>query len=177
MGEIDQVKGTKSNAAIAPASSPSEWSPQPTMAVEQKKTFLQRVREPGSVWQIIIAALLAIAIGLIVTTQVDEVPEACVAILAIPGNLWLRALRAVGKYLKRTRVPLNFLIIISTPYDSHCHDHGDSAPTEHGSRGRQGWQTCSLDDRVLRCHDNHCRCSLLPARWSRLEQADERSQW
>lgn len=46
--------------------------------------------------QIIIAALLAIIIGLAVTTQVDEVPDAAVAILAIPGNLWLRALRAVG---------------------------------------------------------------------------------
>ena len=51
---------------------------------------------PGSVWQIIIAALLAIAIGLAVTTTVDEVPAAAITILAIPGNLWLRALRAVG---------------------------------------------------------------------------------
>ncbi|KAF2847343.1 excitatory amino acid transporter 1 [Plenodomus tracheiphilus IPT5] len=74
--------------------SPSGFTPNTTV-MEQKKTFVQRVLEPGSVWQIIIAALLAVAIGLIVTTQVDKVPEAATAILAIPGNLWLRALRAV----------------------------------------------------------------------------------
>jgi hypothetical protein len=66
------------------------------VAQPEKKTFWQRVKEPGSVWQIIIAALLAIAIGLIVTTQVESVPPAAIAITAIPGTLWLRALRAVG---------------------------------------------------------------------------------
>jgi Na+/H+-dicarboxylate symporter len=77
-------------------SSPSEdIMPSPNVAVEEKKTFWQRVKTPGSVWQIIFAALLAIAIGLAVTTSVDEVPEAAVVLLAIPGNLWLRALRAV----------------------------------------------------------------------------------
>lgn len=53
--------------------------------------------EPGSAPQIIVAALLAIAIGMAVNVTVDEVPEAAVAILGIPGNLWLRALQAVGK--------------------------------------------------------------------------------
>jgi Na+/H+-dicarboxylate symporter len=42
---------------------------------------------------------LAIAIGLIVTTQVEEVHPAAIAITAIPGTLWLRALRAVGKLI------------------------------------------------------------------------------
>ncbi|KAH8699436.1 Sodium:dicarboxylate symporter [Phaeosphaeriaceae sp. PMI808] len=65
------------------------------VAKSEKKTFWQRVKEPGSVWQIIIAALLAIMIGLIVTTQVKEVHPAAIAITAIPGVLWLRALRAV----------------------------------------------------------------------------------
>lgn len=67
-----------------------------TVAQEEKKTFWQRVKEPGSVWQIIFAALLAIALGLIVTTQVEEIHPAAIAIVAIPGVLWLRALRAVG---------------------------------------------------------------------------------
>ncbi|CAO2652141.1 Nn.00g004240.m01.CDS01 [Neocucurbitaria sp. VM-36] len=93
--ENEEVKDTKNVRESSPASTPSEPYAQPTVAVEEKKTFVQRVLEPGSVWQIIIAALLAIAIGLAVTTQVDEVPDAAVAILAIPGNLWLRALRAV----------------------------------------------------------------------------------
>ena len=52
--------------------------------------------EPGSAPQIIVAAVLAIAIGMAVNVTVDEVPEAAVAILGIPGGLWLRALQAVG---------------------------------------------------------------------------------
>jgi hypothetical protein len=84
----------------SPSSGPTGIPPGPGMHVAQdeqpKKTFWQRVKEPGSVWQIIIAALLAIAIGLIVTTQVDNIPPAAIALTAIPGTLWLRALRAVG---------------------------------------------------------------------------------
>lgn len=76
----------------------------PQLETEPKKTFWQRVKEPGSVWQIIFAALLAIAIGLIVTTQVDEVPDAAVAITSIIGTLWLRALRAVGTLDPHTAV-------------------------------------------------------------------------
>lgn len=77
----------------------NDLSPQTTYeAAEapQKLTFWQRVKERGSVWQIIFAALAGIAIGLIVTSTVDEIPEAAIALLAIPGQLWLRALQAVG---------------------------------------------------------------------------------
>lgn len=52
--------------------------------------------EPGSAPQIIVAAVIAIAIGMAVNVTVDEVPEAAVALVGIPGNLWLRALQAVG---------------------------------------------------------------------------------
>jgi hypothetical protein len=64
-----------------------------------RETTAQSYSSPDTLTpqQTIFAAILAIAIGLIVTTQVDEVPEAAIAILAIPGQLWLRALRAVGK--------------------------------------------------------------------------------
>lgn len=55
------------------------------------------IKEPGHALQIVAAAALAIAIGMAVTTTVDEVPEAARVIIAIPGTLWLRALRAVGK--------------------------------------------------------------------------------
>jgi hypothetical protein len=54
-------------------------------------------KTPGSAMQIIVAALLAIAIGLAVSTTVDDIPEAAPVILAIPGTLWLRALRATGE--------------------------------------------------------------------------------
>ncbi|KAK5085710.1 hypothetical protein LTR05_004998 [Lithohypha guttulata] len=52
------------------------------------------LKQPGSALQIIIAAILAIAIGLAVTATDDDVPEAAPVILEIPGTLWLRALRA-----------------------------------------------------------------------------------
>ncbi|KAF7541529.1 hypothetical protein G7Z17_g11952 [Cylindrodendrum hubeiense] len=67
----------------------------PTEEHEIKKPWWHSIKEPGSALQIILAALVAIGIGLAVSTQVDEVPEAARVILSIPGDLWLRALKAV----------------------------------------------------------------------------------
>jgi UDP-N-acetylmuramyl pentapeptide synthase len=53
--------------------------------------------EPGSAVQIVGAALVAVAIGMAVNATVEEVPAAAVAIVGIPGRLWLRALQAVGE--------------------------------------------------------------------------------
>lgn len=91
--------GKESNESTVTTPSGGDLSPQSSneVAEVEKRTFWQRVKEPGSVWQIVIAALLAIAIGLAVTFTVDEVPDAAIAILAIPGDLWLRALKAVGE--------------------------------------------------------------------------------
>jgi hypothetical protein len=100
MGEIEEAKDGRVVRETSSTSSPPTFSPQPTYAEEmpeEKKNLWQKFKTPGSVLQIIAAALLAIAIGLIVTTQVESVPDAAVALLAIPGQLWLRALRAVGK--------------------------------------------------------------------------------
>lgn len=95
---MEKPRDTKAAEALSAQETSPSLTPQPT-AVEEapspRKAFKQRVLEPGSVWQIIFAALLAIAIGLIAMTQVDEVPPAAIALLAIPGTLWLRALRAV----------------------------------------------------------------------------------
>ncbi|KAI1045402.1 hypothetical protein LB505_006376 [Fusarium chuoi] len=41
-----------------------------------KKPWWHSFKEPGSALQIIVAALLAIAIGVVVATQVDDIPEA-----------------------------------------------------------------------------------------------------
>lgn len=51
---------------------------------------------PGSAVQIILAAAFAIAIGMIVVTQVprSRIPVAVSPLVGIPGTLWLRALRA-----------------------------------------------------------------------------------
>ncbi|SPO05609.1 related to excitatory amino acid transporter [Cephalotrichum gorgonifer] len=66
---------------------------------DTKETFVQRVwrltKTPGSAIQIVIAAVLAIAIGMIVTSTVDDIPEAATVLVGIPGVLWLRALKAV----------------------------------------------------------------------------------
>lgn len=66
----------------------------------RKETFGQRLwrnfKTPGSALQIVAAAALAIAIGMAVTTTVDDIPEAAPVLLEIPGDLWLRALRATG---------------------------------------------------------------------------------
>jgi hypothetical protein len=55
------------------------------------------LKTPGSAPQIITAALISIAIGLAVSTSVDNIPEAAPVVLEIPGQLWLRALRATGE--------------------------------------------------------------------------------
>ncbi|KAM0339334.1 hypothetical protein ACHAPQ_001730 [Fusarium lateritium] len=60
-----------------------------------KKSWWHSFKEPGSALQIITAALLAIAIGVIIATQVDNIPPAVPVILGIIGNMWLRALKAV----------------------------------------------------------------------------------
>ncbi|KAJ0116962.1 excitatory amino acid transporter 2 [Diaporthe amygdali] len=65
-----------------------------TSVVEPKKPWWLPIKEPGSAAQIVISAVIAIAIGLAVTSTVDSVPVACSTILEIPGTTWLRALRA-----------------------------------------------------------------------------------
>ncbi|KAL2758866.1 hypothetical protein ACRALDRAFT_2099178 [Sodiomyces alcalophilus JCM 7366] len=62
---------------------------------EPRKPWWHPILEPGSAVQIVIAAAIAVGIGIGVSASVDDIPEAAPAILAIPGNLWLRALRAV----------------------------------------------------------------------------------
>jgi hypothetical protein len=67
---------------VAPAKGPPWWA---------------SIKEPGSALQIVTAAVIAIVIGLSVGLTVDEVPEAAIVLLKIPGTLWLRALKAVGQ--------------------------------------------------------------------------------
>ena len=59
------------------------------------RVLLDAAKTPGSAIQIIIAAALAISIGMVVTTQVGTIPKAVVDLVMIPGDMWLRALRAV----------------------------------------------------------------------------------
>ncbi|KAL4760948.1 dicarboxylate/amino acid:cation symporter [Aspergillus foveolatus] len=59
-----------------------------------KKPWWYSIREPGSALQIVSAAAVAIAVGLAVSSTVDDIPYAAPTIIEIPGALWLRALRA-----------------------------------------------------------------------------------
>lgn len=63
-----------------------------------KRAWWYSIKEPGSALQIVTAALLSIAIGLVVTFTVDDVPESASTLVKIPGTLWLRALKAVGEW-------------------------------------------------------------------------------
>lgn len=94
---IDQVKSVDSSSGDDKKS--QEYDPYAAyeQKEEKKMTFMDYVKEPGSAIQIIIAALIALAIGLPVAMTVDDVPDAATTILNIPGRMWLRALTAVGK--------------------------------------------------------------------------------
>jgi Na+/H+-dicarboxylate symporter len=84
---------------VHPQQSPSAAWFGPPAEEEVKRTWYQSlvasVKEPGSATQIIIAAILAIAIGMPVVSTVEEVPQAAIDIISIPGGLWLRALKCI----------------------------------------------------------------------------------
>lgn len=87
-----------------PVSTSSTQDPAP-MYPEDEETF-QREKRPwwsgffimGHVLQIIVAALLAIALGLGISAATD-VPDSARIIIGIPGMLWLRCLQAIGKLI------------------------------------------------------------------------------
>ena len=53
-GENEDVKDSKNVRESSPTSTRSNPLSQPTVAVEEKKTFVQRVLEPGSVWSVFV---------------------------------------------------------------------------------------------------------------------------
>jgi len=77
------------------ASTNSSTSPPPAETHEVKKPWWHTFFVAGSVAQIIVAAVLAVAIGVAVSYSVDNIPKAATVLVGIPGRLWLRALRAV----------------------------------------------------------------------------------
>lgn len=73
----------------------------PVEEVHQRRKWhrflLDNLKERGSALQIVVAAALAIAIGLIVTSTVDDIPAPVAPLVGIIGTLWLRSLKAVGE--------------------------------------------------------------------------------
>jgi hypothetical protein len=85
-----------------PVSSSSTQEPAPMYpedeVVREKKPWWNGFFVMGHVLQIIVAAVLAIALGLGISSAVD-VPESARTIIAIPGVMWLRCLQAIGRFL------------------------------------------------------------------------------
>lgn len=86
----DKATGYDSGEAVRQVSHDEE------VGETNKKPWWNSVKKRGSALQIIIAALLALAIGLPVALTVEKVPKEVSPLLGIPGNLWLRALKTVG---------------------------------------------------------------------------------
>lgn len=64
---------------------------------KEKKPWYYAFAVWGSAPQIILAAMLALAIGLPVSMTVKNVPKQAPVYLNIIGDLWLRSLKAIGK--------------------------------------------------------------------------------
>jgi hypothetical protein len=92
--KLQQTASQEQEVSVTPIYDDSETRP-PKQKIGEGRWF-RPFFEPGSAVQIICAAALAIVIGMVVNVTVDEVPPAAIAILGIPGRLWLRALQAVG---------------------------------------------------------------------------------
>ncbi|TDZ34309.1 Excitatory amino acid transporter 3 [Colletotrichum spinosum] len=87
-------KQVQENSSMEQVQQQTSFSTEEPARVRQKKWW-HPVVEPGSAVQIIIAAAIAVAIGLGVKSVHPDIPSAATTILIIPGNLWLRALKAV----------------------------------------------------------------------------------
>lgn len=92
---LPQPPDNKEPIGAAPHPVPTNSSHDVAQEEVVKRPWWASIKEPGSALQIICAALLAILIGVVVATQVDSVPEAARVIISIPGDLWLRCLKAV----------------------------------------------------------------------------------
>lgn len=71
--------------------------------------------------QIIIAAVLAIAIGLTVSSTVEEVPTAAITLVRLPGDCWLRALKCVG--MLQPNIALRIYMIRSYKHIHGCYQY------------------------------------------------------
>lgn len=88
--------GINASAASSTASSPVDIESQ--QSFPPKGPLWKRVLKNKS-FQMIFAAVLAIVIGLVVAATVDKVPDAVKSILALPGYMWLRAVKCVGMFV------------------------------------------------------------------------------
>lgn len=123
--------------------------------VEQpKKKWWSSLLVAGSAPQIVLAALVAIAIGLGVSSAVERVPQSALDLVNIPGRLWLRALTAVGESPPETdRARLK--------RSPSSHHHGND-PCYPAAQGDVAWRQRSgqVDTHVLLLHHRHRHLSF-----------------
>lgn len=77
--------------------------PPPVVDVESQQSLLRGPPHwkrllKNKTFQMIGAAFLAVTIGLVVAATVDKVPEEAKEFLALPGYMWLRAVKATGTF-------------------------------------------------------------------------------
>lgn len=98
-----------------------------TTGKKRSAWWLSLLTPPGPATQIVIAAALAIGTGLAVSFTVDEVPKAAVALIKLPGDCWLRALKCVG-----TRFTIHILLI-QLDSGEFEHSNADNPQSCHSS--------------------------------------------
>lgn len=124
-----------------PVSTSSTQEPAPMYPEEEieqeKKPWWNGFFVMGHVLQIITAAILAIALGIGISAAVD-VPESARVIIGIPGDLWLRCLKAIGELTRTLSVqsPGSSIVLTnvfhSHPLDCLRHDPRCPAPPRYG---------------------------------------------
>jgi len=110
----NEKRAISDDAGISPVSSQAEGDIRTEVVKETiPQRFWRYTTTPGHAFQIVIAAALAIAIGMAVTSTVDDIPSAVPTLVGIPGTLWLRALKAVGTSLPTHAIPRKALCVLS----------------------------------------------------------------
>lgn len=107
---VSTASAAATNLAVLPGLRPSsskqteEPPPTPDRKSDHEETTLPApVRHAWwhpltkPVVQMIIAAVLAVIIGVVVAAVGADVPDAARALLGIPGDIWLRALKCIGR--------------------------------------------------------------------------------
>lgn len=93
--ETEQPHATTVHLQDVPSNSNNPGPAPETLPGAKERKWWHSIKEPGSAIQIVLSAAIALGIGLGVSST-HEVPSEATTLLAIPGNLWLRALTCVG---------------------------------------------------------------------------------
>jgi len=109
----NEKRATSDDAGISPVTSQEGDIRTEVVKETIPQRFWRYTATPGHAFQIVIAAALAIAIGMAVTSTVDDIPSAVPTLVGIPGTLWLRALKAVGTSVLIHVIPTKALRVLN----------------------------------------------------------------